>query len=145
VLVPAYHNESGRLFYTVAGAAARLGLTEPQVRRLIAKHQLTASPASILVDAIPPSRGRPATTVIDLDEVEERRRSLLELLDAAEPGPLPRDESFQERLDSLEKENAELRGQAASLREVIRLALVSEQAHLEQLRQLFAPTTLGSN
>lgn len=97
-------------------------------------------PATILTDPLPAVRGRRATKVVPTDEVEGRRRVLLEELGAIEPTDVAaRDVASPDRLDTLEEANAQLRGEVASLREMLRLSLVAEEAHLEQLRQALTP------
>ncbi len=138
---PAYRGSDGRTYYTVAGAANRLALTEPQVRGLIARHELSEVAASVLTDSLPAVRGRRPTKVIPTEEVEARRQLLLEALGAIEPtDPAAQGVALPEHIAALEEANAQLRGEVGSLREMLRLALVAEEAHLEQLRQALAPS-----
>jgi len=149
-LPPGYMGSGGRTFYLVASAAIRLGESSNDVRRRIAKGELSAFPISILVDTIPPTRGRPPTTVVPFDEVESLRSDLLAALGAVEPDSRPEPDPEGGRpVEVLEQANADLRGEVASLREVVRLGLLAEQARLEQIRLLMAPTgapdSLGSS
>ena len=65
---------------------------------------------------------------------------MLDQLRAVEPTMTAEpDSDATTRVQELEEADANLRGQVASLKEMLRLSLVAEEAHLDQLRQVLAP------
>lgn len=111
---------SGAEYYTARVAGALVGLSPDQARRTFT---MIATP----VLRNPPRRGRPPAEVVPVEEVEERRRQLLEDLEACEPGELA-DPKLLDELRTLRQEVRALQGSLAQITSSYERVLESERS-----------------